>query len=141
LYLDNKRKIVFFYKQMLIFVGTKLKVVDNSGATLAKCIEIYKTSKYYGASVGTVVLVSLKNVVPNRKIKKGDLAKAVIVRSKRTLFRVGGHSLHLSDNAIILLHNNSLLPRAKRSKTPLVEEIRFSFVNGLKVLSLAPIVI
>lgn len=126
---------------MSIFVGTKLKVIDNSGATLAKCIEIYKTSKYYGAFIGKTVLVSLKSVVPNRKIKKGDLVKAVVVRSKKSLFRVGGHSLKLSDNAIILLHNNSLLPRAKRCKTPLVEEIRFSFINGLKILSLAPIVI
>jgi len=126
---------------MFVFVGTKLKVVDNSGATLAKCVEIYKASKYYGASVGTVVLVSLKSVAPNRKIKKGDLVKAVIVRNKKSLFRVGGHSLRLSDNAIILLHNSSLLPRAKRCKTPLVEEIRFGFINGLKVLSLAPIVV
>lgn len=126
---------------MSIFVGTKLKVIDNSGANLAKCVEVYRTSKYYGAFIGKTILVSLKNVVPNRKIKKGDLVKAVIVRSKKSLLRLGGHSLRLSDNAIVLLHNNSLLPRAKRCKTPLVEEIRFNFVNGLKVLSLAPIVI
>jgi len=126
---------------MSIFVGTRLKIIDNSGATFAKCVEIYKASKYYGAYIGTTVLVSLKGVSPNKKIKKGDLTKALIVRYKKPLLRVGGHCLKLSDNAIVLLHSASLLPRAKRCKTPLTEEIRFNFINGLKVLSLAPIVI
>lgn len=126
---------------MSIFVGTNLKIIDNSGATAAKCIEIYKASKYYGAFIGTTVLVSLKRVSPNKKIKKGDLVKALVVRYKKPLLRIGGHFLKLSDNAIILLHGSSLLPKAKRCKTPLTEEIRKNFVNGLKVLSLAPIVI
>lgn len=126
---------------MSIFIGTKLKVIDNSGATRAECIEIYKSSKYYGSTVGDIILVSLKKVAPNKKVKKGDLVKALVVRSKDFLSRIGDQELRLSDNAIILLHNSTLLPRAKRCKTPLVEEIRVRFINGLKVLSLAPVVL
>lgn len=126
---------------MSVIIGTKIKIIDNSGATLCECIEIYKTSKYYGAKVGNVILVSLKRVAPNKKLKKGDLVKALLVRTKDFLIRSGNHELRLSDNAAILLHNTTLLPRAKRCKTPLVEELRFSFSNGLKVLSLAPVVL
>jgi large subunit ribosomal protein L14 len=126
---------------MFVFVGSKVNVIDNSGARLAECIEAYGVSKYYGSKVGDVILVSLKKVLPNKKVKKGDLVKALIVRSKSPLVRVGGHFILLTDKAVVLLNNTSLLPRAKRCKTPLVEELRFKFINGLKVLSLAPIVL
>lgn len=124
-----------------IFVGTKIKVIDNSGVSSSECVEIYRSSKYFGASVGNLILVTVKKVAPNKKIKKGNLCKAVVVRAKKFIFRSGGQQIMLSDNAIILLHNNTLLPRAKRCKTPLLEELRFSFLNGLKVLSLAPVVL
>jgi large subunit ribosomal protein L14 len=126
---------------MSIIIGTKVKIIDNSGATFSECIEIYKASKYYGAKVGDVILVSLKRVAPNKKLKKGDLVKALVVRTKDFLIRSGNHELRLSDNAVVLLHNTTLLPRAKRCKTPLVEELRFRFSNGLKILSLAPVVL
>lgn len=126
---------------MSIYVGSKVNIIDNSGAIYAECVELYKTSKYYGARVGSVVLVTLKNVMPNKKLKKGNLVKALVVRSKTPMLRAGSHRLILTDNAVVLLHNTTLMPRAKRCKTPLVEELRFRFVNGLKILSLAPIVL
>jgi len=126
---------------MSIYVGSKLNVIDNSGAIYAECVEIYNASKYYGARPGNVILITLKSVVPNKKVKRGDLVKALVVRSKDPVLRVGAHRLILIDNAVVLLHNTTLMPRAKRCKTPLVEELRFNFSNGLKVLSLAPIVL
>jgi large subunit ribosomal protein L14 len=124
-----------------VFIGTKIKIIDNSGASLAECIEIYRSSKYFGANVGGLLLVTIKKVAPNKKIKKGNLCKAIVVRSKENITRSGGQQIILSDNAIVLLHNSTLLPRSKRCKTPLLEELRFSFINGLKVLSLAPVVL
>jgi len=124
-----------------VFIGTKVRIIDNSGASSAECIEIYRSSKYFGANVGSLVLVTIKKVAPNKKIKKGNLCKAIVVRAKKNIIRSGGQQIMLSDNAIILLHNATLLPRSKRCKTPLLEELRFSFINGLKVLSLAPVVL
>lgn len=126
---------------MFILVGSKIKVIDNSGVSLVKCLEIYSASKYYGAGVGCVILVSVKRVLPHKKLKKGDLVKAVVVRVKIPVARLGGHVIKMSDSAVVLLNNTTLMPRAKRCKTPLLEELRFKFINGLKVLSLAPVVL
>jgi large subunit ribosomal protein L14 len=82
---------------MSVFVKSVFSVIDNSGATKARCVEIYNSSKYYGACVGAILLVSLQKVLPNRKIKKKDLVKALVVRTKNKLFRSGCHVLILSE--------------------------------------------
>lgn len=126
---------------MSILIGSRSKVIDNSGGVFSECIEIYKASKYRGARVGDLILVTLKRVIPNKKIKKGDLAKALIVRSKDNTIRYSSHRIKTNDSAIVLLNNNSLLPRAKRARSLVLSEVRNNLTSGLKVLAIAPIIV
>lgn len=126
---------------MLVLVGSRSKVIDNSGGVSAECIEIYKASKYRGATVGDLVLVTLKRVVPNKKIKKGDLAKALVVRSRNNTVRYSAHRIKANDSAVILLNNNTLLPRAKRARSLVLSEVRNNVTAGLKVLAIAPVIV
>ena len=88
----------------MIFVGTRLLVVDNSGALIAKCIRLYKNTTK--AVNGDVVLVSLKKVKPNRKVKKGQVFKAVVVQSRGWVRSVGGQFICSDTNCIVLLKDN-----------------------------------
>lgn len=126
---------------MLILTGSKNKVVDNSGGLFSECIEIYKASKYRGATVGDLILVTLKKVVPNKKIKKGDLSKALIVRTRSSLIRYSSHRIKTNDSAVILLTNNTLLPKAKRIRSLVLSETRKSGETGLKALAIAPLIV
>jgi large subunit ribosomal protein L14 len=126
---------------MSVLVGTKVKIIDNTGAVLSECVEIYKASKYIGAVVGDLILVTLKQVVPNRKVKKGELTKAVVVRSKNSSIRLSGHRVSSIDSAIVLLNASTLLPKAKRAKSVILEEVRKNSKVGLKVLALAPAIV
>ena len=126
---------------MLILIGSRSKVIDNSGGVYSQCIEIYKASKYRGAAVGDLILVTLKRVVPNKKIKKGDLVKALIVRSRDNIVRYSAHRIKTNDSAIVLLNNNTLLPRAKRARSLVLSEVRNNIAAGLKVLAIAPVIV
>lgn len=130
-----------FFKKMLILIGSRNKIIDNSGGLFSECIEIYKASKYRGAAVGDLILVTLKKVVPNKKIKKGDLAKALVVRTRSSLVRYSSHRVYTNDSAVILLNNNTLLPRAKRIRSLVLSEIRKSGETGLKALAIAPLIV
>lgn len=125
---------------MTVLISTRTRVIDNSGGIVGECVEIYKASKYYGADVGDLILVALKRAVPNKKVRKGDLIKAIIVRSRTSFIRYSAHRIRLSENALILVNNNSLAPRAKRARSLIMEEVRKSKESGLKVLAIAPIV-
>lgn len=120
---------------------TRLKITDNSGAKLARCLYNYRTSLRKGSKVGDIVLVVLKYVLPNKKVKKGELFKAVITCSSDKYVRFSGHTLKPFGTRIILINSNSMLPRAKRSRDIMLEEVRTKFSNGIKVISLAPLVI
>jgi large subunit ribosomal protein L14 len=126
---------------MTVLVGSRVKVIDNSGAALAECIEIYEASKYRGADIGDIILVTLKRVLPNKKVKQGELAKAIVVRSKSNFKRSNTHRIKAEDSAIVLVNNNTLLPRAKRARSLILEEVRKNKTAGLKVLSIAPVVL
>lgn len=126
---------------MSILIGTKVKIIDNTGAIVSECIEIYEASKYIGALVGDLVLVTLKQVLPNRKVKKGELTKAIVVRSKKSSIRFSGHRINSNDSAIVLLNGSTLLPKAKRTRSVILEEIRKNSKAGLKVLALAPVIV
>jgi large subunit ribosomal protein L14 len=126
---------------MSVLIGTKVKIIDNTGAILSECIEIYKASKYIGALVGDLILVTLKQVVPNRKVKKGELTKAIVVRSKENAIRFSGHRINSTDSAIVLLSSSTLLPKAKRAKSVILEEVRKNPKIGLKILALAPVIV
>jgi large subunit ribosomal protein L14 len=126
---------------MSILVGTRVRIIDNTGALRSECIEIYDASKYIGALVGDLILVTLKQVVPNRKVKKGELTKAIVVRSRKSSIRYSGHRIKSADSAIVLLNGSTLLPKAKRAKSVILEEIRKNSKVGLKVLALAPVIV
>jgi large subunit ribosomal protein L14 len=126
---------------MTVLVGSRVKVIDNSGATFAECIEIYEASKYRGADIGDIILVTLKRVLPNKKVKQGDLIKAIVVRSKSNFKRSNSHRIKAEDSAIVLVNNTTFLPRAKRARSLIMEEVRKNKTAGLKVLSIAPVVL
>jgi large subunit ribosomal protein L14 len=112
-----------------------LTVADNSGAKALKCIKVLGGSKRRYASVGDVIVCSVKAATPDSKIKKGDVVKAVIVRTKNALRRGDGSYIRFDDNAAVLLNNNKE-PIGTRVFGPVARELRGR--ASLKIVSLAP---
>jgi large subunit ribosomal protein L14 len=104
----------------MIFVSTILKVSDNSGARLAKCIHIYKKKKF--ASIGDMILVSIKTYNPKKKIKKGEMYLSIVIRVKRFLNYNNGY-IKFEDNAVVLI-NKKLLPIGTRLFGVSIKNIR-----------------
>ena len=119
----------------MIQMTTVLDVADNSGAKKVYCIKVLGGSKRKYASLGDVVVVSIKEALPNAKVKKGDVAKAVIVRTVKEICRVDGSYIKFDDNACVLL-NASDEPRGSRIFGPVARELRDA--NFMKIVSLAP---
>lgn len=119
----------------MIQMQSRLKVADNSGAKEVQCLKVLGGSKRRYASIGDIIIVSIKEALPNSKVKKGDVAKAVIVRTKAKLRRPDGSYLSFDDNSAVLI-NASLEPIGTRIFGPVARELRAkSFV---KIVSLAP---
>jgi len=120
----------------MIQTHTLVKVCDNSGARYAKCLKILKTTSAFGkkknATVGDIILVSVKYCVPRKKVKKGFLSKALVVRTKNILHRMPG-CLNLQENAVILL-DKKLQPIGTRVFGPIAKEIRLKNYNKLATL-------
>lgn len=114
----------------MIFSGTLLNVVDNTGALKAKCIHIYKRKK---ALLGDVILVSLKRVKPLSKVKKGQVIKGLLVNSNQPMCYLGGHIIKSGMNSIILLKNNSEI-LGSRFKGSIFYKLRD---KGIKYLTLS----
>lgn len=114
----------------MIFIGTLLNVVDNSGALKAKCIHIYL--KHKQAKLGDTILVTLKKVKPHGKLKKGKVMKALLVCSKQPVYYNGGHKIFSHLNCIVLLKNNTET-LGSRFKGGIFRKIRN---RGIKYLSL-----
>lgn len=119
----------------MIQMQTKLKVADNSGAREVMCIKVLGGSKRRFATVGDIVVVSIREAAANGKIKKGDVAKGVIVRTKRRLKRVDGSYIRFDDNSIVLV-NASKEPIGTRIFGPVARELRAK--QFVKIVSLAP---
>ncbi|AFP84014.1 50S ribosomal protein L14 [Candidatus Carsonella ruddii] len=113
---------------------TLLKIIDNSGARVAKCIKILKGSKKIYAKIGDLIKVVVKNSNINSKIKKGQIFKAIIVRTKFPFKRNDGTSLSFNDNAIILLNNQNQMI-GTRVFGVLAKEIKNVYFNKLISLS------
>ncbi len=114
---------------------TWLNVADNSGAKKVMCIRILGGSgKRYG-TVGDVIVVSVKSAIPNAPIKKGEVSKAVIVRTKKEIRRKDGSYIRFDENAAVLL-DNQLEPRGTRIFGPVARELRDK--DFMKIISLAP---
>jgi large subunit ribosomal protein L14 len=122
----------------MIQVQTRLRVADNSGAREVQCIKVLGGTKRRSASIGDIIVVSIKDALPNSKVKKGDVAKAVIVRTVHKLRRPDGSYIRFDDNSAVLI-NAAKEPIGTRIFGPVARELRAkAFV---KIVSLAPEVI
>ncbi len=113
---------------------TTLDVADNSGAKLVQCIKVLGGSKRKVASVGDIIVVSIKDAIPRGKVKKGDVHKAVIVRIKKDLKRDDGSIIRFDRNAAVLI-NKEGEPIGTRIFGPVVRELRAK--GFMKIISLA----
>ena len=118
----------------MIQENTRLKVADNSGARSVMCIRVLGTKSKI-ARVGDVIRVSVKEAQPNGVVKKGDLCKAVVVRTKSTIRRNDGSCLRFDGNAAVIIDDNKN-PRGTRIFGPVARELRDA--DYMKVVSLAP---
>jgi large subunit ribosomal protein L14 len=111
-----------------------LTVADNSGAREALCIRVLGGTKRRYASVGDIIVVSIKNAIPTSDVKKGAVSKALVVRTKKEIRRADGSYIRFDDNACVLLNNAGEL-RGSRIFGPVARELR---AVNMKVVSLAP---
>ena len=114
---------------------TKLDIADNSGAKKVQCIKVLGGSKRKYAAVGDVIVVSIKEAIPRGRVKKGDIHKAVIVRTSKEIRRVDGSAIRFDKNAAVLI-NNQFEPIGTRIFGPVTRELRAK--NFMKIVSLAP---
>ena len=114
---------------------TLLKVADNTGAKELMCIRVLGGSYRKWGNIGDVIVASVKKAAPNSAVKKGDVVKAVIVRSKRGLRREDGSYIRFDENAAVLIKDDKT-PRGTRIFGPVARELRNN--EYMKILSLAP---
>lgn len=115
---------------------TRLKVADNTGAKELLCIHILGGSTRHYGFVGDVIVASVKKAVPNSAVKKGDVVKAVIVRTSKEYARSDGSHIRFDDNAAVLIEAETLNPRGTRIFGPVARELRDK--GFMKIVSLAP---
>ena len=119
----------------MIQMQTNLDVADNSGARRVQCIKVLGGCKRRYASVGDVIVVSVKEAIPRGRVKKGDVRKAVVVRTAKEIKRAHGTSIRFDSNAAVIL-STSNEPLGTRIFGPVVRELRAK--NFMKIISLAP---
>jgi len=119
----------------MIQMQTNLDVADNSGAKRVMCIKVLGGSKRKYATVGDVIVVSIKEAIPRGRVKKGDVMKAVVVRVSKDIHRPDGQVIRFDRNAAVLI-NNQKEPIGTRIFGPVPRELRAK--NHTKILSLAP---
>lgn len=119
----------------MIQLRTRLNVADNSGARVVECIRVLKGSTGTPAQIGDIIVVAVKQVTPGSAIKKGEVAKAVVVRTKKPLRRRDGSYIRFDENAAVLI-NEQKNPRGTRIFGPVARELRDR--DFMKIVSLAP---
>ena len=119
----------------MIQTETSLGVADNSGAKRVQCIKVLGGSKRRYAAVGDVIVVSIKEAAPRGRVKKGDVHRAVVVRTRKEIRRVDGSAIRFDNNAAVLI-NNQEEPIGTRIFGPVTRELRGK--NFMKIISLAP---
>lgn len=122
----------------MIQMQTNLDVADNSGARRVQCIKVLGGSKRMIAGVGDVIVVSVKEAIPRGRVKKGDIHRAVIVRTAKEISRQDGTSIRFDSNAAVLIDRNNE-PIGTRIFGPVTRELRAR--QFMKIVSLAPEVI
>jgi large subunit ribosomal protein L14 len=113
---------------------SRLVVADNSGAREALCIRVLGGTKRRYASVGDVIVVAIKGVIPSSDVKKGAVSKAIIVRTRKEIRRPDGSYIRFDDNACVLLNSAGEI-RGSRIFGPVARELR---ATNMKIVSLAP---
>ena len=119
----------------MIQMQSNLDVADNSGARRVQCIKVLGGSKRKTASVGDVIVVSVKEAIPRGRVKKVDVHRAVIVRTAKEIFRSDGSSIRFDNNAAVLI-NKQGEPIGTRIFGPVTRELRAKAM--MKIISLAP---
>lgn len=119
----------------MIQVQTRLKVADNSGAREIMCIRVLGGSRRRYAGVGDVIVASVKDAIPGGAVKKGEVVRAVVVRTKKETRRPDGSTIRFDDNAAVII-NEQGNPRGTRIFGPVARELRDR--NFLRIVSLAP---
>jgi len=119
----------------MIQMQTVLDVADNSGAKKVMCIKVLGGSKRKYATIGDIIVVSVKEALPNSKVKKGDVMKAVIVRTSKEIGRPDGSYIRFDNNSAVLINNNKE-PIGTRIFGPVARELRAK--KFMKIISLAP---
>ena len=119
----------------MIQMQSNLDVADNSGAKRVRCIKVLGGSKRRFAGVGDVIVVSIKEAQPRGKVKKGDVHRAVIVRTAKDIHRPDGSTIRFDTNAAVLVNKNEE-PIGTRIFGPVCRELRAK--NFMKIISLAP---
>ncbi len=119
----------------MIQMQSNLFVADNSGARKIQCIKVLGGSKRRSASIGDIIVVSIKDAIPRAKVKKGDVYKAVIVRTSKDFQRTDGTTIRFDKNAAVLLDKQEE-PIATRIFGPVTRELRTK--KFMKIISLAP---
>ena len=119
----------------MIQTETKLKVADNSGAKLLSCIKVLGGSKRRYASIGDIIIVSVKEAIPNSKVSKGSVMRAVIVRTTKEISRSDGSYIKFDENSAVLINaqNDQI---GTRIFGPVARELRAK--KFMKIISLAP---
>jgi large subunit ribosomal protein L14 len=119
----------------MVQMETKLKVADNSGAKIVKCVKVLGGSGREFASLGDVIVVAVQEAVPGSNVKKGSVQKAVIVRTAKEYGRKDGSYIRFSDNAAVLI-NEAGEPKGSRIFGPIARELRDK--GFMRIISLAP---
>ncbi len=119
----------------MIQTQTQLDVADNSGAKKVFCIRVLGGTRRRYARIGDIIVVSVKEAIPNAKVKKGDVMKAVVVRTKKEISRPDGSYIKFDDNSAVLI-NQQREPVGTRIFGPVARELRAK--NFMKIISLAP---
>ena len=122
----------------MIQTESRLKVADNSGARRIMCLRVLSTGNCTYGSIGDVIIAVVKDANPNMAVKKSDIVRAVIVRTKQALRRESGMSIRFDDNAAVIINKDNN-PRGTRVFGPIARELRDR--NFTKIISLAPEVI
>lgn len=119
----------------MIQTQTKLEIADNSGAKIVQCIKVLGGSRRRYANIGDLIKITVKEAIPKGKVKKGQVMKAVVVRTKKGIRRNDGSTIRFDSNAVVLLNNTTEQPVGTRVFGPVTRELRTE--KFMKILSLA----
>jgi large subunit ribosomal protein L14 len=115
---------------------SRLKVADNSGAKELLCIQVVGGSRRRYARIGDIIIASVKQAAPNSSVKKGDVVKAVVVRTAKEINRPDGSLIRFDENAAVVLDTDAIGPRGTRIFGPVARELREK--GFMRIVSLAP---